>query len=75
MDMDSDRFRWCLEELNWSQRGFARAMDIAFSTVQRWANGKNPVSPDIAAWLETLAVFHEAHPPPERHKFMDQASD
>ena len=61
--MTTDRFRACLESLHWSQRGLAAILDMDERQVRRWAAGATIPAP-IAAWLETLAKFHERNPPP-----------
>ena len=61
--MDANRFRDCLAALDWSQRGLAALLDVDERQVRRWATGSRIPEP-VAAWLETLAQFHEAHPPP-----------
>lgn len=63
--MTPARFRTCLTALDWSQRGLAALLDVDERQVRRWAAGA-PVPPRIAVWLELLAAFHEAHPPPAR---------
>jgi ribosome-binding protein aMBF1 (putative translation factor) len=59
-----DRFRECLQLLDWSQRGVAALLDINERQVRRFATGQYRIPDPIAEWLETLARFHEAHPAP-----------
>jgi hypothetical protein len=66
MTMDADRFRTCMEAVDWSLRGLGRLLNVNLATVQRWASGEQDVPVHIAAWLETLAQAHERNPPPER---------
>ena len=61
--MTTDRFRFCLAALNWSQRGLAALLGIDERQVRRWASGSS-IPPSVAAWLELLAAFHEANPAP-----------
>jgi hypothetical protein len=63
--MTPDRFRACLDQVNWTQRGLAALLQADERQVRRWAAGAAIPEP-IAAWLETLARFHEQHPPPAR---------
>lgn len=58
------RRRECLALVRWSQRGFAEAIGWDESTVRRWMRDGGEAPPEIDAWLEVLAAFHEAHPPP-----------
>ena len=62
--MTPDRFHECLAALDWSQRGLATRLGIHDSRVRRWASGRYPIPEPIAVWLDTLARFHETHPPP-----------
>jgi plasmid maintenance system antidote protein VapI len=62
--MDAARFRWCLSKLDWSQRKLARTLEVNFATVQRWSRDQQPVPPEIAIWLETLALSHAENPVP-----------
>jgi hypothetical protein len=64
--MTPERFRACLDELGWSGRGLAALLRIDERQVRRWASGEYAVPPATAAWLERLARFHEANPPPSR---------
>lgn len=63
--MTPDSLRHCLATIRWSQQDLARALDMDERQVRRWAAGAR-IPPMIAIWLETLAAFHKAHPPPER---------
>jgi DNA-binding transcriptional regulator YiaG len=60
-----DRFRECLDALNWTQPQLAAVLDMGDRQVRRWAAG-DPMPEHIAAWLEKLAQFAEANPPPPR---------
>jgi plasmid maintenance system antidote protein VapI len=64
--MTPDRFRECLDALNWTQRGVASVLDVDERQVRRWATGQYSIPAPVAAWLETLTEFHEAHPAPAR---------
>ena len=63
--MTPDRFRECLAALDWTMRGVAALLHVDERQVRRWATGSRIPEP-IAAWLELLAQFHEAHPPPQK---------
>jgi hypothetical protein len=60
----ADRFRACLDALSWSGRGLAALLNVDERQVRRWASGQYSIPDPIAAWLETLARFHESHPAP-----------
>ena len=64
--MTADRFRACLDALSWTGRGLAALLGVDERQVRRWAAGDYAVPPAIADWLERLAGFHEANPPPTR---------
>ncbi len=62
--MTPTRLRECLTALGWSQRGLADMLEVHETRVRRWARGLLDVPPEVAAWLETLAAVHVAHPAP-----------
>lgn len=62
--MTPDRLRASLAALHWTQRGLASILGVDERRVRRWATGEYPVPVDVAAWLETLAQFHERNPAP-----------
>jgi hypothetical protein len=64
----ADRFRACLDALSWSGRGLAALLNVDERQVRRWASGQYSIPDPIAAWLETLARFHESHPAPMMEK-------
>jgi transcriptional regulator with XRE-family HTH domain len=66
--MNANRLRWCVNELNWSLRQLSRVLQVNFTTVQRWASGKQEIASDVELWLETLAQCHANNPPPVRHE-------
>ena len=63
--MTPDRLRECLQALGWSQRGLAEKLGLHETRVRRMARGLHPVPAEVAAWLETLAAVHLAHPAPD----------
>lgn len=64
--MTPTRLRECLALLRWSQRGLADALARAEGTVRQWARGAVQIPPEVAEWLEVLALVHFENPPPER---------
>lgn len=62
--MTPTRFHECLDAIGWSQRALAKRLGIHDTRPRRWASGWYPIPSNIAAWLETVARFHEAHPAP-----------
>jgi len=60
--MSSYRLLVCLSLIGWTERELARRTGRLQTTVRRWTTGRSPVQADVAAWVETLAVFHQAHP-------------
>jgi len=62
--MSSYRLLVCIATLGWSERDLARRTGRRQTTIVRWVKGRSPVPGEVAAWLETLAAFHMAHPAP-----------
>ncbi len=62
--MSPDRFRDVLRLLNWSGRGLASVLECDERLIRRWMAGAAAIPAGIAAWLEALAIAHEANPPP-----------
>ncbi len=62
--MSSRRLLVCLAVLGWSERELTRRTGRPQTTVRRWTGGQAPVPADVAAWVEALAAFHQAHPAP-----------
>jgi hypothetical protein len=60
----ASRLRAALASLHWSQRGLALLLGKDERQVRRWASGAYTVPADVLAWVEVLAAFHEANPPP-----------
>ena len=54
----------CLAVIGWPERELARRTGRLQTTVRRWTGGRSPVPADVAAWVETLAALHRAHPAP-----------
>ncbi|USQ74551.1 hypothetical protein NF552_24970 (plasmid) [Roseomonas mucosa] len=56
--MSPDRFNQCLDLIGWTRRGAARRLGCDPGAVRQMANGRRPVHPGFAAWLEGLAAAH-----------------
>ena len=63
--MTPDRFRACLDAARWTPHGLARTLNIDERQARRWGAGTAAVPPAVAEWLEKVAAFHKANPPPE----------
>lgn len=53
-----------LRVLRWSYGTLAVVLGLSASTTRNWGLGRSPVPGEVLAWVETLASFHAAHPPP-----------
>lgn len=62
----ANRLRAALDAIRWSGHLLGRLLRVDERTVRRWLAGQYPVPDDVLAWLETLAAFHQRHPPPGR---------
>ncbi len=62
--MSPHRLLVCLTVIGWPERELARRTGRLQTTVRRWTGGRSPVPADVAAWVETLAACHRAHPAP-----------
>ena len=68
--MSPHRLLVCLAVIGWPERELARRTGRLQTTVRRWTGGRSPVPSDVAAWVETLAAFHRAHPAPRTRQAM-----
>jgi transcriptional regulator with XRE-family HTH domain len=53
--MTPDRFRECVDVLQWSQRQLAECIGVDDRLVRRWASGATEIPDHIEAWLERVA--------------------
>lgn len=60
------RLRAALRTLRWSYGDLGMALMRPASTMRSWGVGTAPVPCDVLAWVEQIARYHEAHPPPRR---------
>jgi len=63
--MSPHRLLVCLAVIGWPERELARRTGRQQTTARRWTGGQTPVPADVAAWVEALAAFHQAHPAPQ----------
>jgi hypothetical protein len=64
--MSAHRLLFCLAMLGWGERELARQLRHNQTGVRRWTNGTTIIPENVAAWLEDLVAFHQAHPAPGR---------
>lgn len=60
------RLRSALASLRWTQRGLAAILRHDERRVRRWLAGETEPPTEVLEWLERLAAFHDADPPPGR---------
>lgn len=58
--MTPTRFVQCLEALHWSNDQLAAILDCDQGRVEAWAIRLEPIPATAPAWVETLAMAHEA---------------
>ncbi|MGI4942792.1 MAG: hypothetical protein ACRYHQ_19875 [Janthinobacterium lividum] len=66
--MSAHRLLFCLAMLGWGERELARQLRRNQTSVRRWTNGTTVIPENVAAWLENLVAFHQAHPAPRRQR-------
>jgi transcriptional regulator with XRE-family HTH domain len=60
------RFRTIRLSLHWGASTVAIRCGYSRSSGESWESGRISVPPQVAAWLEELAAWLEAHPAPGR---------
>jgi hypothetical protein len=60
----AEQFRDLLEDLGISDTKLVQLFDADPRLVRRWRSGARPVPPDVIGWLESLARWMGANPPP-----------
>lgn len=60
----TSRFLAALGALHWGPVVLSELLDVNERTVRRWIAGQNDPPPAVLEWLEKLAAFVEANPPP-----------
>jgi hypothetical protein len=66
--MTPDEYRATLEAIGWTEHGLSRQLGVAEQRTRRWGQDgeKYPIPKWAEDWLNLLADFHRAHPPPAR---------
>jgi hypothetical protein len=64
----AERLSAALDRLHWSGRSLAATLGEDERKVRRWLAGTYEAPPDVLAWVERLAAFHAAHPPPVKEQ-------
>lgn len=60
------RLRTALAACHWSVRHVAPLINWDERTIRHWLSGRYEPPPEILAWLERLAAYALANPPPPR---------
>lgn len=58
--MTNERFNECLQIIRWTEHALAAALGCDVALVEAWTTGEEEVPPKLAAWLQALAVAHQA---------------
>ena len=61
---DGQRVSAALYAITWRALDLAAVVGVRYDTARHWLNGRLAVPPAMLAWLEDLAAYHTAHPPP-----------
>ncbi|MBR0663993.1 helix-turn-helix transcriptional regulator [Roseomonas hellenica] len=64
--MTPDRLREIREMMGLSSRALAAVFGYAPTAGYEWESGRNAIPEPVAAWLENVARFWKANPPPQR---------
>lgn len=65
--MTPERFKACLDVLRWTPVTLASVLDMDDRQTRRWGSTA-PIPAAVAAWLDSIATFHEQNPPPAKPK-------
>lgn len=66
--MTPARFSECLRHLRWTATNLASALQCDVSWVEALEAGNEEIPAGLAAWLETLALAHEAVSIPKTYR-------
>ena len=66
--MTPDRFNECLRAMRWTPINIASALQCDLSWIEALESGNEEVPAGLAAWLEVIALSHEALPPPATYR-------
>ena len=62
----SEKIKYVREQLNMSQEDLARALNVSFSTINRWENEKTKPIKMARAVFDTFCDSHGIHFPDKR---------
>lgn len=62
--MNATEYNACMQAIGWSQHELARRLGVSPGKTKRWGNGQYPVPRDVARWLQRVARWIHANPPP-----------
>lgn len=62
--MTPSRLSRALRTIRWTPSDLGRAVNVNERTVRRWLDGSFEPPAPVLAWLEDLAAYMAAHPPP-----------
>ena len=63
--MTPERFRECLNILEYTTRGIAEVLGRPDRRVRRWSQGIIAIPDEVATWLDGMARYTQEHPPPQ----------
>jgi transcriptional regulator with XRE-family HTH domain len=72
--MTPDDIRVAREAIGWSQQALADQLGTTATQVQKWERGKVRMRPGLLGWLQRLAGFHVANPPPSAPVYVPRIS-
>jgi hypothetical protein len=58
------RLSAALRTIRWTVGVLAVELGLSPSTTRNWTLGRQPIAPEILAWVEDLAACHVSRPPP-----------
>lgn len=61
----NDALSRALNDIPWTPLDLAQLLVVRPDTVRKWLSGRSPTPPQIQTWIEDIAEYHRAHPPPE----------
>jgi DNA-binding XRE family transcriptional regulator len=65
MDMTGDQLQETREAVGFRRTTLAAFWQCSEGTIRQMETGKRHIPPKLAAWLRSLARWHETHPAPD----------